>query len=169
MFEIRRQLLKFAHVTSDQSPVELIVCSINYRFTCFPDIITGISIIGEHARRQDRFPSTDFFNHRKEDTIRAACQLPRKLPVRTCMDTHSHVNLETWEQLPCLLQSAHASPASKRLAVALLFSAFVVQPDGGCHNTWLSVSFFSEVVRSNELIQEHRARIFDNMLTIPSA
>lgn len=46
------------------------------------------------------------------------------------------VAIESWEQFPALLQCGHASPASKRLALSLLFAALVIRPDIGLCDPW---------------------------------
>lgn len=61
--------------------------------------------------------------HREEDAVRAAAQLPEK-----------------WQSMSNIIASNEASPAAQRLALRLLFAAYVIGPQLTARNPWIEAS-----------------------------
>ncbi|KAH8120101.1 hypothetical protein DFH11DRAFT_1558304 [Phellopilus nigrolimitatus] len=113
LVRLRQQLLSSAAENIDfEHSGQAVVCWIDFFFAYFTDMISFV------AGKQDKvkmsiapFPAS-LQRQRHEENLRVACQLPREI--------HS---------FPNVLRSRYASPAAKRLALTILFAAFVVRPD----------------------------------------
>ncbi|KAI5122561.1 hypothetical protein M0805_004780 [Coniferiporia weirii] len=99
---------------------QTIICWIDIFFTYFTDIV---SIVAGGQRKAGNLASSipkSLQKQKQEESLRVACQLP-----------------QMGDRLPDILQSQHASPAVKRLSLAVLFAAFVVRPDIEDCDPWL--------------------------------
>jgi hypothetical protein len=80
--------------------------------------------------------------HREEDAVRAAAQLPGICFLDAviqfgfiCMSS------EKWQSMVNTIASNNASPATKRLALRLLFAAYVMGPQLSGRNPWIGVGY----------------------------
>ncbi|THH10939.1 hypothetical protein EW145_g1007 [Phellinidium pouzarii] len=98
---------------------QAVICWIDFFFVYFADMILTISSGQQKANSLEDTLPYSIQKQKEEEKLRVACQLP-------------HV----WPNFPNILQSRHASPAVKRLALSILFAAYVIRPDIECCDPW---------------------------------
>ncbi|KAL5495474.1 hypothetical protein ACEPAI_937 [Sanghuangporus weigelae] len=114
LLDIRSQLLQNAFIDCHG---DVIFCSVDRIFARCWDCVSCIAGCRHNSRERDELPVVS--NHKEEDDLRVALQLP-------------HTRL----QLSGLLRSEYSSPASKRLVLCLLFASFVVRSDLENRDPW---------------------------------
>ncbi|KAL5518764.1 hypothetical protein ACEPAH_447 [Sanghuangporus vaninii] len=114
LLDIRSQLLQSASIDCHG---DMVFCSVDRIFAQCWDYVSCIAGCRRNSKKRDDLPVVS--NHKEENDLRIASQLPH-----------------TWLQLSGLLRSEYTSPASKRLALCLLFASFVLRSDLENRDPW---------------------------------
>ncbi|EJD04176.1 uncharacterized protein FOMMEDRAFT_167416 [Fomitiporia mediterranea MF3/22] len=119
LLNIRKLIRKIASEPDHYQSDGTTVCLIDYFFASCMNLVTSVVSSRQGSGVHQSTTPSGFGTQNEEDNVLIACQLP-----------------QSWGHFPGLLQCGHASPASKRLALSILFFALVIRPDIGLCDPW---------------------------------